>query len=126
MGLTIRKICVLGLAGALGLIAGGCSTRVAVGGAGGGAQAHLSGEPADAGSGPAWDGVMPGEFLATDSGEGDLARRDAALNLQTGGPLLASTEWPHAPRPLFERPRRVHLPRQPENVLQFLPPRTAR
>lgn len=68
---------------------------------------------------------MPGEFLASSDDDSDLARRDAALNVQpANGPMLASTEWPHAPQPLFERPRRVHLPREPESVLQFLPGRT--
>lgn len=70
---------------------------------------------------PTWDGVMPGEFLADGS---DLSRRDASLNPQSPEPLLASTQWPNASRPTFERARRVTLPRNARTVLEFLPPRS--
>ncbi len=111
------KTCVLGLT-LTALIAGGCSSsRV-----GGTAKAYTPDSTVAAELLPGvatWDAALPGDFTAP---EDDLARRDATLNPQRPEPMLASTQWPHAPQPSFERPWRVHLPRQPEDVLHFRTP----
>jgi hypothetical protein len=121
MARSQSKIRVPGLAGAalvgalVAALATGCTSRVGHAAKVQGAEASPLATPAEG----RWDASLPGDYLPFDD---DFARRDPSLNIVTPGPLLASNQWPHAPQPSFERPRRVHLPREPENVLQFLPP----
>lgn len=53
-------------------------------------------------------------------------RRDGTIQLRIDQPVLASAEWPEAPRDSLNRYRYINLGRQPENVLYFRPERENR
>ncbi|MBC7772822.1 MAG: hypothetical protein H7210_10035 [Pyrinomonadaceae bacterium] len=53
-------------------------------------------------------------------------RRDSAIQPRLDQPVLATAEWPEAPRASLDRYRYISIPRQPENILYFRLPREHR